>query len=122
MAYEKLFEPGKIGSMTIKNRGVMMPMATDMADKDGIVTPLTDPVSATCYRTGCTIRLDYTDGQLSAHVETKTPKPTGSTLPHEVDLKATVAPNTFGGIHIQHTGSCGESTTMLHHLDVSYSR
>ena len=39
MAYEKLFEPGKIGSMTIKNRGVMMPMATDMADKDGIVTP-----------------------------------------------------------------------------------
>ena len=39
MAYEKLFEEGKIGSMTIKNRGVMMPMATDMADKDGLPTP-----------------------------------------------------------------------------------
>ena len=90
--------------------------------KGGVVTHLTEPVSATCYRTGCTIHLDYTDGQLSAHVETKTPKPTGSALPHEVDLKAKVQPNTFGGIHIQHTGSCGESTTMLHHLTVNYSR
>ena len=39
MRYEKLFEEGRIGSMVLKNRGVMMPMATDMADKDGIVTP-----------------------------------------------------------------------------------
>lgn len=39
MSYEKLFEEGRIGSMVLKNRGVMMPMATDMADKDGIVTP-----------------------------------------------------------------------------------
>ena len=37
--YEKLFTPGRIGSMTIKNRGIMMPMATDMADKDGLPTP-----------------------------------------------------------------------------------
>ena len=36
--YEKLFTPGRIGSMTIKNRGIMMPMATDMADKDGLPT------------------------------------------------------------------------------------
>ena len=39
MQYKKLFEEGRIGSMVLKNRGVMMPMATDMADKDGIVTP-----------------------------------------------------------------------------------
>ena len=39
MTYSKLFSPGTIGSMTIKNRGVMMPMATDMADKDGLPTP-----------------------------------------------------------------------------------
>ena len=44
-----------------------------------------------------------------------------STLPHEVLLKATVAPNNFGGVHIQHTGSCGESTTMLHHLKVDWN-
>lgn len=39
MSYEKLFEKGRIGTLVLKNRGVMMPMATDMADKDGIVTP-----------------------------------------------------------------------------------
>lgn len=37
--YERLFTPGTIGSLTIKNRAVMMPMATDMADKDGLPTP-----------------------------------------------------------------------------------
>ena len=39
MSYDKLLSPGRIGSMTIRNRGVMMPMATDMADKDGLPTP-----------------------------------------------------------------------------------
>ena len=84
--------------------------------KDGVVTPLTDPVSATCYRTGCTIALSYADGRLTARVETTTPRPADSTLPHAVSFSAPVASNPFGGIHIQHTGSCGESTTMLHRL------
>lgn len=82
----------------------------------GRVTPLTEPVSATCYRTNCTISLHFTGGMLSASVRTATPRPAGSALPHEVDLHAAVDSNPFGGIHIQHTGSCGESTTMLHRL------
>ena len=86
----------------------------------GVVTPLTDPVSATCYRTGCTISIDFIGNKLSAHVDTKTPRLTDSDLPHTVDLTARVEPNPFGGIHIQHTGSCGESTTMLHSLQVKW--
>ncbi len=38
MSYEKLFEKGKIGRITIKNRCVMMPMGTVYADKDGMAT------------------------------------------------------------------------------------
>ena len=38
MAYEKLFEPGKIGTMTIKNRGVMAPMGSNLAGNDGNAT------------------------------------------------------------------------------------
>lgn len=38
-SYTKLFEKGRIGTLEIKNRGAMMPMATDLADKDGIATP-----------------------------------------------------------------------------------
>ena len=86
----------------------------------GTVTPLTDAVSATCYRTNCTVSIDFNGNLLTAHVETKTPQPTGSTLPHVVDLKAEVTPNIYGGVHIQHTGSCGESTTMLHRLQVEW--
>ncbi|MBQ9356575.1 MAG: hypothetical protein IJT98_04735 [Prevotella sp.] len=84
--------------------------------RNGTVMPLTEAVSSTCYRTGCTIALDYSDGLLSAHVETQTPRPDDSDLPHQVDLQAQVDANPYGGIHIQHTGSCGESTTMLHRL------
>jgi hypothetical protein len=91
-----------------------------VAYNNGVVTPLTDPISSTCYRTGCTISLNYAKGLLTAHVETKTPKPADSTLPHQVDLQARVDANSFGGIHIQHTGSCGESTTMLHHLKATW--
>lgn len=88
--------------------------------KNGQVTPLTDAISSTCYRTGCTISLNYSNGLLRAHVETKTPKPANSSLPHQVDLQSHVTSNPFGGIHIQHTGSCGESTTMLHSLHVTW--
>ena len=91
-----------------------------VAYKNGVVTPLTEPISSTCYRTGCTISLNYANGLLTAHVETKTLKPADSTLPHQVDLQARVDANHFGGIHIQHTGSCGESTTMLHHLKATW--
>ena len=87
----------------------------------GTVTPISQPVSSTCYRTGCTISLDFIGKRLTAHVETRTPQPAGSTLPHMVDLTATVEPNAFGGIHIQHTGSSGgESTTMLHRLHAEW--
>ena len=86
----------------------------------GQVTPLSDPISATCYRTGCTISIDFIGNRLTAHVETKTPQPVRTLLPHMVDLHADVANNGFGGIHIQHTGSCGESTTMLHRLQVRW--
>ena len=39
MNYDMLFEKGRIGTLVLKNRGIMMPMATDLADKNGIVTP-----------------------------------------------------------------------------------
>ena len=86
----------------------------------GIISPVSEAVSSTCYRTNCTISIDFIGDMLSAHVETETPQPADSMLPRVVDLKAQVVPNEFGGIHIQHTGSCGESTTMLHHLQAKW--
>lgn len=90
--------------------------------RNGKVSALTAPVSATCYRTGCSIFIDFTDGLLTADVRTKTPRPTDSALPHEVHLSASVPANPYGGVHIQHTGTCGESTTMLHRLQLVRKR
>lgn len=88
----------------------------------GTVTPLTAPVSAVCYRTGCHIRLDCHEGLLTAHVDTDTPltQPDDPNLHTEVSLKAQVPPLAYGGFCLQHTGSCGESTTMLHRLRLEW--
>ena len=90
----------------------------------GAITPLTAPVSAICYRTGCHIRLNYADGQLTARVTTDTPlpKPDDPVLVKEVSLSASVTPSADGGFAIQHTGSCGESTTMLHQLHIKWQK
>lgn len=90
--------------------------------RHGEVKPISEAISATCYRTGCTIILVIEGSKLTAHVETTTPKPEDSSLPHSVDLSAIVSPQPFGGIAIQHTGSCGESTTMLHSLKVTWKK
>ncbi|MBR1932288.1 MAG: hypothetical protein IJ841_01205 [Prevotella sp.] len=87
--------------------------------RDGQTTALTEAVSSTCYRTGCIIRVALQGGRLSAHVETTSP-PTDPTLPNEVSLEAQVSPATYWGFALQHTGSCGESTTMLHRLNLSW--
>ncbi len=86
----------------------------------GQVTPISEAVSAICYRTNCTISIDFIGNQLSAHVETATPLPPDTPLAKSVDLKTSVPSNSYGGVHIQHTGTCGESTTMLHSLQVEW--
>ena len=39
MRLQKLFEPTKIGAMTVKNRIVMPAMGTDFGTQDGFVSP-----------------------------------------------------------------------------------
>ena len=93
-----------------------------MKYEHGKAIPITDPISSICYRTGCSIRLEVEKDVLSAHVETETPLPPirSAELTSKVDLDVRIDPNGFGGTGVQHTGSCGESTTMLHALKVEW--
>lgn len=94
-----------------------------MKYENGKTEAISPPVSSTCYRTDCTITLNVTGSKLTAHAETTTPLPAPMTDPNlklSVDLEADITPNTFGGTGIQHTGSCGESTTMLHYMKVEW--
>ncbi|WP_278409929.1 hypothetical protein [Phocaeicola coprocola] len=82
-----------------------------------------EPVSSTCYRTNCTISLKVSGNELIAQANTTTDLPapiTDHNLKPSVFLKALITPNQFGGVGIQHTGSCGESTTMLHKLKIEW--
>jgi len=89
---------------------------------NGKTEAITAPVSANCYRTGCTITLNVSGNKLTAHVESKTKLPIhwDDRVKQKVDLQADITPNHFGGFVIQHTGSTGESTTMLHHLKIEW--
>lgn len=94
-----------------------------MKYENGRTTAISLPVSSTCYRTDCTIVLEVKGSKLTAHAETSTPLSspvTDENLKPSVSLEADIVPNAWGGMGIQHTGSCGESTTMLHHLKIEW--
>ena len=88
----------------------------------GVATPISEPVSAVCYRKGCDIRLDVKGDQLTARVSNKlgVPEPHRPGLVKEVSLSATIEPNDFGGIGVQHTGSWGQSATLLRTLTATW--
>lgn len=102
---------------------IVMRLIYLMKYENGVAEAISQPVSSTCYRTNCTLTLTAKGGKLTAHASTTTPLPAPVTDPNlklSVDLEADIASNTFGGTGIQHTGSCGESTTMLHYMKVEW--
>ncbi len=93
-----------------------------MKYNNGISKAISNPVSAICYRTNTTIHLNAEGNRLTATVSTKSELPlvNDPNLKDSVSLTANIVPNEFGGMGIQHTGSCGESTTMLHYLKIKW--
>jgi hypothetical protein len=93
-----------------------------MKYENGIATPISEPVSSTCYRTDCTIRLRTKGNKLIAHAETKTevPDPVLPELKKVVELQADILPTPLGGTGVQHTGSTGANATMLHWLQINW--
>lgn len=89
---------------------------------NGVATPISEAVASNCYRKGCVIRLSVKGDSLTANVKNvlPLPKPDKPDVVREVNLSATIEPNTFGGIGIQHTGSTGASATMLRGLSVRW--
>ncbi|MDR0988344.1 MAG: hypothetical protein LBM06_02640 [Prevotellaceae bacterium] len=87
---------------------------------NGRSTPLSAPVSATCYRSECTITLAIEGNRFTAHAQTSGAQPTvlEKGLVPSVDLAADITPNSFGGLGVQHTGSTGSSATLLRTLSV----
>ncbi len=87
----------------------------------GYTKDLTEPVSASCYNTTCTIVLTVEGSTLTAHVETtkkQNDEQAAAGLAHVVDLSAEIDAGDFGGVGITHTGTVGANATLLTKLDV----
>ncbi len=88
---------------------------------NGMAEAISEPISASCYNTLCTIILKLEGTTLSAHVETtkkQNDEQAAAGLAHRVDLSAEVEPNMFGGVGVTHTGTAGANATLLTRLKV----
>lgn len=90
---------------------------------NGEASPISEAVSSNCYRKGCVIRINVEGNTLKANVKNvlPLPHPQHPDVVKEVNLSATIEPNTFGGIGVQHTGSVGANATMLRGLRVNWN-
>lgn len=90
---------------------------------DGAVTPISEPVPTSCFRTPCHIEVSLTDGILSASARTgaKEVTPSDPQILPEVNLQAQVGDTlTHAGFCIQHTGSTGASATLLRDFKINW--
>ena len=88
---------------------------------NGMTEAISEPVSASCYNTTCTITLKAEGTAFTAHVETtkkQNEEQAAAGLAHVVDLTAEIEETTFGGVGVTHTGTVGANATLLTKLDV----
>lgn len=90
---------------------------------DGMTEAISEPVSASCYNTTCTITLKVEGSILTTHVETtkkQNDEQAAAGLAHVVDLSTEIDTNPFGGVGVTHTGTAGANATLLTQLDVAW--
>ena len=92
---------------------------------NGMTEVISEPVSASCYNTTCTIVLKVEGTTLTAHVDTtkkQNDEQAAAGLAHVVDLSAEIEANSFGGVGVTHTGTVGANATLLTRLDVAWEK
>ena len=74
----------------------------------GDIKPISSPLRCDMFRKGCSVTLTADGNMLKATITNSivshTPQQFEAAMPH---------PNTFGGFHLQHTGSTGASATVI---------
>ncbi len=86
-------------------------------------TPISEPISASCYLPNCKITLEVKDNKLIAHAENLLDyfaKHDESEVKRIVDLETEIQPNKFGGISFQHTGTVDGGATLIKDLKIEW--
>ncbi len=91
---------------------------------DGNAVPISEPVSASCYRPDCYVTVEVKGNKLMVHAETPTDyykAPNHQEVVSEVNMEAEITPNQFGGFGFQHTGSVGSGATLIKNLKIEWN-
>lgn len=90
---------------------------------NGTITPISAPVTSSCFRTPCHITLETTGKKLHATARTEASYyilPGRPEVKSSVDMETEIEPNDFGGFGIQHTGTVDGGATQLNHLHIEW--
>jgi hypothetical protein len=92
-----------------------------MKYENGIVTPISNPVTASCYRPDCYISIEIKDNKMIVQADTKTAYyivPGRPEVVQKVFLETEITQNKFGGFGFQHTGTVGGGATLIKDLQI----
>ncbi len=87
---------------------------------NGVVTPISDAVASSCYRTECNINLAIKGGVFTATASSTAPVESRAGVMESVALSASVEPNDYSALGIQHTGSTGASASLISNLSAEW--
>ncbi len=92
-----------------------------MKYENGIATPISEPVTASCYRPDCYISIEVKGNKMIVRAETPTKYFVFSHRPgvfQKVLLETKIYKNNFGGFGFQHMGTVGSGATLIKNLSV----
>ncbi len=92
-----------------------------MKYENGIATPISEPVSASCYRPDCFISLEIKNNKMVAYARTNAKYyilPGRPEVLQKVHLESEITKNKFGGFGFQHTGTVGSGATLVRDLKI----
>lgn len=75
---------------------------------NGDINRISDPIRCDLFRPGCSVTLTADENTIKAEISNQR-----LSLPSQVHTATMSHPNTFGGFHLQHTGSVGASATVI---------
>lgn len=92
-----------------------------MKYENGIATPISELVSASCYRPDCYISFEVKNNRMIVDAETNAKYyavPNRPEVLQKVHLESKITKNNFGGFGFQHTGTVGSGATLIKGLKI----
>lgn len=94
-----------------------------MKYENGKATPISNPVTTSCYRPNCVISIEVNSNKLLVHAENPLDyfsENNPAEVAKIVNLETEITPNTFGGISFQHTGTVHSGATLIKDLKLEW--